>query len=140
MSIANPCKGKTKGGQPCKGFAVAGSDFCFAHDPASAAKRAESRSQGGKARYGNIKANTENPEPAPHRAVKLGSMKDAIKLLEYAVNDVLRLENSVSRAKVVVSVASAYGRLFEALELSERIEALEARLNERENENPTPRG
>ncbi len=41
-----------KAGQPCRGYAIEGSRYCFAHDPAKAAERAQARIKGGKARHG----------------------------------------------------------------------------------------
>lgn len=52
MNQANPttrnlCVSTRRDGQPCTVQALPGSDYCFAHDPARAAQRAEARRRGG---------------------------------------------------------------------------------------------
>jgi hypothetical protein len=42
------CMAKTKAGQACKALAVDGADYCFAHEPGLAARRAEWRRAGGR--------------------------------------------------------------------------------------------
>ncbi len=41
------CTAKSKSGKRCKAAAIQGSDYCFAHEPTLAAKRAEWRRKGG---------------------------------------------------------------------------------------------
>jgi len=131
-STARPlCKGKTKNGQPCQGYAVSGSEYCFSHDPASAAQRAESRRKGGMARHGRIIGKIEPDEPQQARQrVTLDSPAAALKLIERACNDVLRLENSVNRNRVLIAGAVAFTKLYEVSELAARLEAMEKRLDE----------
>lgn len=43
------CRGTTARGEPCKGFALPGSDYCLSHDPERAAQLRESRAKGGAA-------------------------------------------------------------------------------------------
>lgn len=123
-STAHQCAATTKNGQPCQAYAVAGSSFCFTHDPARAAERAQSRQNGGKARHGR----TIHPNTGEDAPLHLDSMTDAIRLIERAVQDALRLERSLNRSRVLISAALAYGRLFETSELAERLEALEVQL------------
>jgi hypothetical protein len=42
------CLAKTKSGKPCKAMPLEDSDYCFAHEPMLAEKRARWRSEGGK--------------------------------------------------------------------------------------------
>jgi len=42
------CESKNKFGQPCKASALAGSNFCFFHSPASSERRRAAQSKGGR--------------------------------------------------------------------------------------------
>ena len=58
----------------------------------------------------------------------LGNIEAIRRLVEIALFDVLGLENSVARARVLISGALAAAKLLETGELAERIAALEAAL------------
>jgi hypothetical protein len=108
-------------GSPCGGYAVSKSVFCFAHDPLNAGAIAEARRRGGQARHGRRIGVTGDAE-----AVALATLGDVLTLLERAVNDVLTLENSISRARALGYLAGAWGTLYESSELERRVAALEA--------------
>jgi len=112
------CKATTRGGRPCQAFPVAGSDFCFWHDPSRAAQRTLARKKGGRARHGRRLSTTGE-------IVKLGSVADVVALLEGAVGDLLELENSVARARAVATLAGVVVKALEVSELEDRIARLE---------------
>ena len=58
----------------------------------------------------------------------LGSIEAIRRIVEIALFDVLGLENSIARARVLISSALAAAKLLETGELAERIAALEAAL------------
>ena len=116
-----PCKGTTRAGAPCGAFAVVGSDYCIMHAPERAAAMAVARRAGGLARHGRRVGTTGDEGP-----VKLASMADVLALLERTVNDVLLMENSLSRARVIGSLCGTWGQLWESSELEKRVAALEA--------------
>lgn len=120
------CSAKTKTGKPCQGFAVHGSDCCFTHSPDRAADRARANSKGGKARQGRIVGSVG----APERVVTIASVGDVLKVITDAINDCLRLENSIARARALGGLAGAALKAFEVSELEQRIAALEARLEQ----------
>ena len=96
-----------------------GSDFCFAHDPASQTKRAEARRRGGAARHGRTFA--------PGERVTVRDVGDVMAVLEEAVNLAMGLEPSIAKARTLGYLS---GVVFKGLELSafeERLSALEAR-------------
>lgn len=130
MSTGQICQARKKDGAPCPNYAVRGSNFCFNHDPARAAQRAQSRSAGGRARHGR-----DIGQAGADETMSLDSMADALRLIAKAVNDALRMERSLNRSKVLISAALAYGKLFEVSEMAGRIEALERRLDELQNQN-----
>lgn len=114
------CVETRKDGQPCHAYACAGSDYCFVHDPAKAAERKAARTKGGRARHGR---KVGVAEFLGHRQFR--SMADMTALLEIAVQQTLRLENSVSRNRCLGYLARCWADLHEAGELEERLAALE---------------
>jgi hypothetical protein len=56
----------------------------------------------------------------------MGSVEDIRRILEIATIDVLGLENSIARARVLISAAQAATKLLETGELEARIATLEA--------------
>jgi len=123
-TTAKRCQAITKGGKPCEAPALAGSTFCWHHDPARAADRAQARSKGGKARHG--RAIRHIMDDAPPAALQ--TPEDALCVLEHALAVALALEPSYRQVQALVSVALAAVKVHEAGELSQRIMALEQRL------------
>lgn len=114
---AKRCQALNRRGEPCGGYAGAGSVFCFSHDPARAAERKAARSRGGRARHGRrLGAGGGAP-------VEIENVADVVRLVERAINDLLILENSVQRSRTLGYLA---GVAIKALEIGD----LEARLSE----------
>ena len=124
-NTAKRCKATKRDGRPCQAWSVAGSEFCFWHDPARAADRARASANGGHARHGRHLVSTDDGEP-----VSVADVADVLALLERAVNDVLTLENSIARARALGYLAGAALRALEVGQLEQRLEALEVILNE----------
>lgn len=123
------CIATKKNGQPCATYALADSDFCFAHDPAQAAARAAARRAGGHARHGRKVGKTGDGKP-----VKIASVADVVKLLERTINDALTLENSLNRANTIGRLAMVFVKCFEVSEIEQRLAALEAQIASVPNE------
>jgi hypothetical protein len=62
----------------------------------------------------------------------LGTVGDLRRLLDVAAIDTLGLDNSVARSRTLVAVAQAATRLLEVGELQDRLDRIEATLEERE--------
>lgn len=122
------CTALTKAGKPCRSFALTGSQFCLAHDPAHAAQIAAARSAGGRARHGRKLGSTGTAE-----RVKLRTVADVLKLLEREVNAVLTLEVSLSRGQCIARLAGAFVSAFQISELEGRLLALEQLMNRGSN-------
>jgi len=118
------CKASSSTGKPCQSFAVDGSEFCFWHAPELAERRKLARSNGGRARHGRTVATDKTP-------VKLESLGDVVVLVERAVNDLLQLETSVSRARALGYLASVATKALEVSDLEQRIARLEAEVGAR---------
>jgi len=120
-SVGTLCRATTKGGQPCSCYALAGSAFCFWHAPEAAEARKLARVKGGRARQGRSGVLPDG-SGVP---VTLKSLADVVLLLERATNDVLALENSISRARAVGYLCSVAVKALEVGDLEERIVRLE---------------
>ena len=118
------CKAKNRRGEPCGAFAVADSDYCYWHDPTKARERAEARRRGGQARHGRRISETEFRPP-----VRVSGVDDIMSILERTILDLLRLENSISRARALIYAASVGLKALEVGELEERIAVLEQKLS-----------
>ena len=125
---ANRCQATTQDGTPCQAYAVAGSDYCFHHDPARAAERRQARSKGGRARHGRHIGPVGQAEP-----VALDTMADVAALLQRTINDTLQLENSLRRARTLGYLAGRFIQALEMADLEARLTALERILKTREN-------
>lgn len=113
------CTKKTKGGKPCKAQAMKDSKFCFIHDPASAKDRAAARKLGGE--------RTRTPHAGDPNTIpkQIRSMDDLRKVFDYVVAEVIPMENSIPRGRLLLAVVEQGTKLFEVGELEARIEALE---------------
>lgn len=126
VTTGRGCKATTKAGKTCNGFAVGDGDFCFAHSPDRAAERADARRRGGHARHGRKLGTAATGETV----VTIATVGDILKLLEDTANDLYGLENSISRARALISLAGTATKTLEISEIEKRLEALEQRMNE----------
>jgi hypothetical protein len=126
---ARRCKAVNQDGTPCQAYARAGSDYCFHHDPASAAQRREARSRGGQARHGRHVGPVGHAEP-----VALDTMADVVTLLQRTINDTLQLENSLQRARTVGYLAGLYLKAMDLAYLEQQVMALQHALEMRDNQ------
>lgn len=138
------CAARNKTGRPCQAPALADSKWCYFHDPRWKDRRREARSAGGKARHG--RSVTDNAMRAllavsDELAVKgelpiitLRNPNDLMALVERAANDLLKLENSVSRAKALGGLAAIAGQLWQLAILEREVETLKEIVIRAENE------
>ena len=117
VTTANRCRAVNRRGEPCQAYTVAGSSWCFWHDPERAAERKEARSRGGLARHGRKLAGGD--------PVQIRSVADLLALLEAAAGDLLALEPSIGRARALAYLVASGLRVLEVGELERRIGALE---------------
>lgn len=112
------CVAKTKTGGDCQAFAIEGSDYCFAHDPARAEARAEARKLGGLNRTTHHGAEYSGPKV-------IRTLQDVLSLLDHVLAESLMLENSIARGRLLVALAGEYTNAIKTGELETRIAALE---------------
>jgi hypothetical protein len=119
------CAAKTQDDQPCQSPVLAGSEFCYFHDPASGKQRREAQSKGGRNRL-RLEA-----IPAPPCEVDLTDPGKITDMLNLVAN---RLVNGQMEPKVAYAVgylANLALRLKEVRELDEQIAANRLRRAER---------
>lgn len=115
------CTATATNGKRCRAGALKGSEFCFWHDPTQERERAKARKKGGQRRRVD---HAGDPFTLPETFI---SVTDANKLLDYILAEVLPMENSISRARVLLSIHESFLRAIEIGELEKRIAALEAK-------------
>lgn len=99
-----------------------GARHCFIHSPAHKTERDVARRLGGKRRR---RTKAPHPETGP---AKLRDANTIQSLVERAADDVLRLENSVARARTLGYLAGVAIKAYETHNLEERLTTLEDRV------------
>lgn len=94
--------------------------FCFWHAPGNEEVAAEAR------RLGGLRRKREKTLAGAFDFEGLGSVEAIRRILEIATIDALGLENSIARARLLISGALAAAKLLETGDLQARIELLEA--------------
>jgi hypothetical protein len=94
--------------------------FCFAHDPERATEAAEGR------RLGGLRRRREGTLSVAYDLPGLDTVEGIRRLVVIASTDLLGLETSINRSRVLISAALAALKLLETGELADRIAALEA--------------
>ena len=114
------CKFLRQDGRACEARAMAGSDFCFFHDPAAVKPRRDAQQRGGRK-----KLRVPALDSVPTRDFDLSDPKDITKLLAYAVNRIVRGEIDPKCAYALGYLADCSLRAFNAGTLAERLTHLE---------------
>lgn len=104
-------------GERCRGYAVTGSRYCFAHDPAQAPKRDDARRRGGEA---------GKAEPIPDSALSVRSLGDVLALIETTINDVRAGRVDVKVANAIGYLANVSVKVIQQADIEARLEALES--------------
>ncbi len=109
------CQAIRKDGQPCTVRAIAGSLWCFAHDPDRAAQRDEARRKGGRGKATSRRL----------RGLMPPRLVPVFDQLEGALSDVLAGGLDPKQATAAAAVARAMVSVLTAGELEERLRKLE---------------
>ena len=99
--------------------------FCFWHTPEREEDAAEAR------RLGGLRRRRERTVSGAYDFAGLATIESIRRILEIAVLDVLGLENSIARARLLISGALAAAKLLEAGELADRLAELEDAITHR---------
>lgn len=118
--VGRTCTFILPAGRPCKATPLRDVPFCFWHAPDREEDAAEAR------RLGGLRRRRERALSGAYDFEGLGSIGSIRRILEIATLDALGLENSIVRARVLISAALAAAKLLETGELEARIDLLEA--------------
>jgi hypothetical protein len=114
------CQARTADGDPCR-MRPTKTGYCFNHDPEMAAARALSRKRGGESRH---TPHAGDPSTIP---ANIQSIQEARQVLNYVLLELLVMDNSIPRARALLTAFEMFVRSLEIGELEQRIAALEAR-------------
>ena len=117
---AKACQAIREGGEQCRSAPLRDEPYCFWHSPDHQEEATEARRLGGQRRR------RERVVSGVYDFEGLDSVPKIRRLVEIAALDTLGLENSVNRARTLVSLATVAARLLEVGELETRVDALEA--------------
>jgi len=120
--VSPSCAHPMPDGRRCRAPVLRDGRFCFWHEPGKAEEAQEAR------RLGGMRRGRERTLAVAYDLAGLGSIEAIRRIVEIALFDVLGLENSIARARVLISGALAAAKLLETGELAERIASLEAAL------------
>jgi hypothetical protein len=124
------CTAHNIDGTPCRAKALKERAFCFVHDPASGAARAEARRRGGQHRH---PGHASDPSLLP---AQIRNLDDVLALLNFALADTVVLENSIPRGRLLVALCGAFMGAIKTGELENRVGAIEAALRTRAKNEP----
>ena len=116
---ASQCKHMREDGTRCRANTIAGSEFCFFHDPSKAAEREAAQRAGGSVGKTAV-LSPETPD------VRLASVTDVVVLLGHAINQVRRGEIDPKVANAVGYLIATLLRALEQGDIEKRLAELEA--------------
>ena len=118
--VVSRCTGSLPDGRGCRAWPLQGEPFCLWHSPAREEEAAEAR------RLGGLRRRREKTLSGAYDFAGLGTIEAIRRILEVATIDALSLDNSIARARVLISAALAAAKLLETGELETRLAVLEA--------------
>jgi hypothetical protein len=121
------CQAAKRNGEPCNASANE-TGFCFTHDATKGKERAIARRNGGLKRI--------TPSVADKSLVpkETRTITDVMTILDYALQESLVLQNSISRGRLLVSIAHGYIEALKVGEMEQRLEAVETALKMRKEQ------
>ena len=126
VTAKRSCAAKNERGEPCRQPPLRDGEHCFWHDPAHADDATEAR------RLGGLRRRREKAVQGAYDIEGLEDVPAIRRLVEVAALDTLSLDNSIARARTLISAALAAAKLLETGEFEERLVALEAAVLPRE--------
>ena len=118
--VGRACTFELPDGERCRATPLRDEPYCFWHSPDHAQEAAEAR------RLGGLRRRREKTITTVYELDGLGTVDGIRRLLDIAVADALGLENSIARARVLISAVLAAAKLLETGGLEARLADLEA--------------
>ena len=123
--VVSRCAGTRPDGRPCRAWPPRGEAFCLWHSPDKEDEATEAR------RLGGLRRRREKTVAGAYDLAGLDSIEAIRRIIEIALLDVLGLENSIARARVLISGALVAAKLLETGELADRLAELETAIRDR---------
>ena len=120
MLTSRRCNGKTAKGENCQATPRGEHGLCLWHDPDLADTAREARRLGGQRRKRELTVQ------AAYDIEGLGSIPEIRRIVEIAVTDLLGADNTVKRARGLLSAAQVAAKLLETGEFAERLDEIES--------------
>ena len=115
------CQSQNARGSRCRSHAVAGSEYCFFHDPQAKEQRTEAQRKGGR----GLKPALEIvPDPPPHD-FDLSDPAQISEFLSYAANGVVHRRLDPKEAHAIAHLGECALRAYDAVTLTARLEKME---------------
>jgi hypothetical protein len=113
--VGSRCAGQKPDGSPCRTWPLRGEGYCLWHSPEREEEAAEAR------RLGGLRRRREKTLAGAYDLAGLDTIPSIRRLVEIAALDALGLENSIARARTLISAAQTAAKLLETGELEARI-------------------
>ena len=115
------CKAFNARNEPCAAWVMKDKDYCWVHEPSNKEAADAARKLGGS--VNQVKHSSRvNPGQIPD---KIRTVEDLLGLLDYAKDELLMLNNGLSRNKAIVQLAAAYTQVLKEGEVQDRIGDIE---------------
>ncbi len=120
------CSSRREDGEACRATPLREEPFCFWHSPTHAEEAAAARKVGGQRRR------REHTIAGAYDLEGLEDVRGLRRVLDITLADLLGIDNSISRARALIALVGSGAKLLEVGEHEERLEALEAVVQPRE--------
>ena len=120
------CKAFNLRNEPCSAWVMKGKDYCWVHEPTNKEASDAARKLGGATNQAKHSSRV-NPGHIPK---KVRTIEDLLGLLDYAKDELLMLNNGLSRNKAIVQLASAYAQVLKEGELQDRLGDVEDEIHD----------
>jgi hypothetical protein len=119
------CKAQNADGEPCQAPAAHDGLYCFWHDPETAVEASAARRRGG------LRRRRDKALLGSYDIEALDNVGAIRRIVEVAMIDALRLENSVARSRVLIAGAALAMHLLDVGELEDEMRVLRLALTPR---------
>ena len=124
--VRKRCKAFNARGDPCAGWVMGNTDWCWVHNPANQEAVDAARRQGGRANQAKHSPRVN----AGRLPTKIRTFEDLLEVLDYCTNELLILNNGLSRNKAIVQLVEAYIKIIEKGEFADHVSGLEDKVGE----------
>jgi hypothetical protein len=114
------CTARKEDGERCGARPLRDGERCFVHDPAHAAEAADAR------RLGGLRRRREGTLTMTYEVGEIDTVEGLRRLLEIAMTDALAMDSGAPKLRILLDIIKTGLKLCEAIEVEQRLAALEA--------------